>query len=134
MAKLTHERPDTPEIEDVPPPIDMETVREMFDGDTSILAELVGLFVDEYPELYGQLSAAVDARDFPATAKIAHRLKGSLGTLSAFPAMEAAAALEQAGKAEDGAEVASRLMAFLGEMGRLEPEVVKLTKRPLLPS
>ena len=134
VTRLTHDRPETPENEDVPPPIDMETVREMFDGDTSILAELVGLFIDEYPELYGLLSAAVDAGDFPATAKVAHRLKGSLGTLSAFPAMEAAAALEQAGKAENADEVAKCWPEFLDEIDRLEPEILKLTERTLLPS
>jgi protein-histidine pros-kinase len=134
VTKLTHNRPERPEIEDVPPPIDMETVREMFDGDTSILAELVGLFVDEYPELHGRLSAAVDAGDFPETAKVAHRLKGSLGTLSAFPAMEAAAVLEQAGKAGDADEVAKCWPEFINEIGRLEPEIVKLTDRTLLPS
>jgi HPt (histidine-containing phosphotransfer) domain-containing protein len=91
-----------------PPPIDMEMVLEMFEGDTSVLAELADLFVDEYPELHGELSSAIDRADFARTAKVAHRLKGSLGTLSAFPAMEAAAALEMAGKAEDAAEIASR--------------------------
>jgi protein-histidine pros-kinase len=106
----------------------------MFDGDTSILSELVGLFVDEYPEMYGRLSAAIDAGDLPVTAKVAHRLKGSLGTLSAFPAMQAAAALEQAGKAGDADEVARCWAEFMDEMGRLEPEIVELTDRRLLPS
>ncbi len=134
VTKLTQDHTKSAEIEDLPPPIDMATVQEMFDGDTSILAELVGLFVDEYPELHGLLSAAVADGDFPATAKVAHRLKGSLGTLSAFPAMEAAAALEQAGKAEDEGAVAKRWPEFMNEIDRLEPEVVKLTDRTLLPS
>ena len=121
-------------ITDAPPPIDMVTVLEMFEGDTSLLAELSGLFVDEYPGLYGRLATAVDQADFPDTANVAHRLKGSLGTLSAFPAMEAAAALEMAGKAEDGGEIATRWTSFIKEMARLEPEIVKLTGRTLLPS
>ena len=117
-----------------PPPIDMEMVLEMFEGDTSVLAELADLFVDEYPELHGDLSSAIDREDFTKTAKIAHRLKGSLGTLSAFPAMEAAAALEMAGRADDAVEIATRWTDFTDEIARLEPEIVKLTKRTLLPS
>lgn len=117
-----------------PPPIDMEMVQDMFEGDTSVLAELAGLFVDEFPELYRELSAAVDTAAFETTAKVAHRLKGSLGTLSAFPAMEAAAALEMAGKVQDAAEIAARWSGFMDEMARLDPEIVKLTERPLLPS
>jgi len=116
-----------------PPPIDMEMVLEIFEGDTSVLAELADLFVDEYPELHGELAAAVDGVDLATTAKIAHRLKGSLGTLNAFPAMEAAAALENAGKGGDTEEVPMRWTEFTGEMARLEPEIVKLTKRTLLP-
>ena len=68
------------------------------------------------------------------TASVAHRLKGSLGTFSAFPAMEAAAALEKAGRAEDVIEVETLWTAFCEEMARLEPEIVKLTDRTLLPS
>jgi protein-histidine pros-kinase len=132
VTKLTHNRPPTPRIEEVEPPIDMATAMEMLEGDTSLLAELVGLFVDEYPELYGRLATAVADVDFPNTATVAHRLKGSLGTLSAFPAMEAAAALEKAGKAEDAAEIATRWTAFTDEMARLEPEIVELTGRTLL--
>lgn len=117
-----------------PPPIDMEMVLEMFEGDASVLAELADLFADEYPELHGELSSAIARADFAKTAKVAHRLKGSLGTLSAFPAMEAAAALEMAGKADDAAEIATRWSNFTDEIARLEPEIVRLTKRTLLPS
>jgi hypothetical protein len=48
--------------------------------------------------------------------------------------MEAAAALEKAGKAEDPAEVTMRWEAFTDEIGRLEPEIVNLTGRALVPS
>ena len=90
----------------------MATALDLLEGDTDLLGELASLFVEEYPELHGLLSAAVTEGNLETAGKLAHRLKGSLGTLSALPAMEAAFALEKAGKAEDESEVAIRWDEF----------------------
>ena len=111
----------------------MATALDQLEGDTELLAELAGLFVDEYPELSAALADAITAGDMEATAKLAHRLKGSLGTFSAIPGMEAAAALEKAGRASDGDGVRARFAEFVEAMGDLDPEVAKLTGRNLLP-
>ncbi len=89
--------------------------------------------MDEFPELYQALGAAVTAEDLAETTRLAHRLKGSLGTFSALPAMAAAYELEKAGRAENLADVAIRWAAFVVQIERLDPEIAKLTGRNLLP-
>jgi signal transduction histidine kinase/HPt (histidine-containing phosphotransfer) domain-containing protein len=131
VTRLTRGRPATPPIEDHEQPIAIDRALEQLGDDMSLLEELAGLFADEYAELHTRLGTAVSTGDFEETASVAHRIKGSLGSMSALPAMEAAAALEEAGWATDAPGVATGWTALVDEIARLEPEIVRMTGRTL---
>jgi HPt (histidine-containing phosphotransfer) domain-containing protein len=67
-------------------------------GDEELLEEIVGLYLDEYPTLLGQIQAAVQAGDAKELYRSAHTLKGSLGALGAEAAHQQALELEISGR------------------------------------
>jgi len=85
-------------------------------------------FQKEYPADLESIREAFVARDFQRVSRVAHRMKGSLGLLSAGPAAQAAALLER--HAADGtvahAETAWKLLQE--EMESLEPVIVRLAE------
>lgn len=62
----------------------------------AILTRLVGSFLKSADETVGMLEAALEARDGPAVAAAAHRLRGSSGSFGASALSEAAGKLEDA--------------------------------------
>ena len=60
-------------------------------GDRRLLAELVGLFLTEYPHLVSSIRQAIHAGNFRAAADNAHQLKGLLAQFAAEPARLGAA-------------------------------------------
>jgi CheY-like chemotaxis protein len=131
VTRLARMRPSTPAVEQAEPPIDIDRALEQLGGDMSLLEELAGLFADEFTELHSRLAAAVASGNFKETATVAHRIKGSLGSLSALPAMNAATALEMAGKAANADEVTASWEALVEQFTQLEPEIQRMTGRPL---
>lgn len=74
--------------------LDMEAVGELLslcdDGDTSLLVELIDMFLSDGP---GRVDAVVEGArtaDFETVEKAAHSLKGSSGNLGATELMELA--------------------------------------------
>jgi CheY-like chemotaxis protein/HPt (histidine-containing phosphotransfer) domain-containing protein len=64
-------------------------------GDRALLAEVIQLFLAEGPRLRAELAAVVDGADPDPVARIAHRIKGMLASLSARPASALARELEE---------------------------------------
>jgi signal transduction histidine kinase/CheY-like chemotaxis protein/HPt (histidine-containing phosphotransfer) domain-containing protein len=64
------------------------------DGDMQLLRELVGLFMEDRPNIAGQIAQALDDGDMEALARAAHSLKGALGNLAARRSFAAALNLE----------------------------------------
>ena len=71
---------------------------ERVGGDEELLREVVQLFLTEYPELFGQLTRAVEYGDATQVERSAHTLKGSLSTIGAEIAAHNAFMLEVMGR------------------------------------
>ncbi len=89
--------------------IDLDHLHKMALSDPSLAREVLRLFVEQTATLMQALAALPD--NAPA---LAHTLKGSARAIGAFAVADAAAALEAALRAEDGARAA---------LGRLDAEV-----------
>lgn len=82
-------------------PFDRNTVLENLGGDESLLAEVSGIFIADWPENLARLRAAVAAGDAEAVRRAAHAVKGAAGNFSAERAVQAARTLEFAGRDGD---------------------------------
>jgi HPt (histidine-containing phosphotransfer) domain-containing protein len=80
------------------PILDLAVAEARVGGDRELLRELAGLFLVEYPRCVAELRAALAAADARRLERAAHGLKGSVANFGARPAVEAALALEQAGR------------------------------------
>ncbi len=98
-------------------------------GDEALLAELAGLFLDEYPQLLEEVRLGIDGMDAPAVERAAHQLKGLLGQFGAEAARDTAWHLELAGK-QANLDVAKRVSEELRElMDLLKPELESVAGR-----
>ena len=93
-----------------------------------VLSEVTAIFLDGYAELIDELAEAVKAGDLDTTVKVAHRLKGELGTLGATRAFEAGQEVVTLGRARDVEGVRRAFTWFQQEMERVEPELVTLAQ------
>jgi CheY-like chemotaxis protein len=106
--------------------IDRFEALDRLGGMPELAVELMQEFEKEYPNDLQLILTAFDEGDFERVSRIAHRMKGSLGLLSAHPACQAAALLER--HAKEGitphAETAWKLLQ--DEMESLGPVIAKL--------
>ena len=116
------------------PIIDRQAALERVDGDTELLSEIVDLFLNDVDALTDDIRQAVSAADASRIMRSAHRLKGSVATLAARRATEAALRLENIGRSGDVNGAASAFAALEAEVVRL-PQALKalvaeVTERP----
>ena len=76
-------------------------LNEITGGDAEFIAELLGDFVSQTPELMEQIATAVAQGDAVTLGKAAHTLKGSARAIGADEFAAIAFELEQAGKQGD---------------------------------
>jgi len=76
---------------------DMDGLLARAGGDRKLMAEIVRLFLEDYPARLAAIRAAIDAHDANALRVAAHGLKGAAGNLGAMAVYEATSALEQIG-------------------------------------
>jgi two-component system, sensor histidine kinase and response regulator len=69
-----------------------------FDGDSELLKELAGIFLQECPRMLGEIREALRACDQKALERAAHTLKGSVGNFAMAGAWQTAELLELLGK------------------------------------
>lgn len=94
--------------------LDPEVLRALVDGDEAFLRELAAEFAKSAARAGHELTVALDDRDLPRIAQVAHRFKSAAAQVGAHAAAERSAALERLGRsATDDPEVA------LGEARRL---------------
>ena len=99
--------------------LDLDAALARLGGDSELLSEIAALFLSDYPRQLSSLSAAIERRDASVVEKSAHTLKGSVATFGAGPAVEAALALERAGRANDlslAPQLLQELQALLGKL------------------
>lgn len=112
-------QPSKPGTNAVPQPVDLDHAMTWVDQDRSLLAELVGIFLEDYPQRVAELREAIAQGDAPRTQRVAHGLKGSVAGFGAKQAKELALRLEQIGKSGDLAEAGAALNALEGELARV---------------
>ena len=82
---------------------------------------MAGLFLDTLPQQLADLRSAVDSANGPAVQRLAHTLKGAVGTFGAHPAFEAALRLETMARAGDLAQAEPAFAALEEALSRLRP-------------
>jgi HPt (histidine-containing phosphotransfer) domain-containing protein len=112
----------------LPSPFDPSVLESQVEGNAELMAEVIRLFLVEYPRLMGEVERAVAANDTAGLRFAAHRLKGAVVHFGARRAVEAAQVLEEMGaaakidSAQDGCrelaaalkELDAALVAYLG--------------------
>ena len=108
------------------PPFDRAAALVRANGDVALLAELATLFLEETPPTLDAIEVALAASDQVSVERLAHRLKGSLLTLSAEPAAKIALTLETMARTASNADCETVLGRLATELERLFPELEAL--------
>ena len=103
--------------------MDIGELRERLGNDETLVVDVLRLFLEDCPTHLGAIEAAVTARRLDAVRSIAHTLKGSAATLSAFGVAEAAAKLEVIAERQEVATLDSQLATLVDEVERLVAEL-----------
>ncbi len=98
------------------------------DGDRTLLAELVRLFVQERPSLLGSMEGALRDGDAGELARAAHKAKGAFGNLSAPLAQQCAVELELLARHGELALATDVFLRLTQQVERLEAELLALTQ------
>ena len=98
-------------------------------GDFELLREVVGLFLEDYPQALDKIREAVSAGDKTNLERQAHSLKGSVSTFGAKDAFEAALTLERQGRSGDLTSVAENLSKLEQALVALKPELEAIQAR-----
>ncbi len=114
--------------------LDVTALLERVDGDRELLAELVELFLEDYPAQLAEIKAAIDAHDPARLARAAHTLKGSISNFATGTAFEAARQLELMGRQGD-LHGAREVYAQLSEsLQRLRSALERLIGERVMPA
>lgn len=103
--------------------INGELALQRVEGDGAFYAEIAEIFLAELPNSLGSLRTAVEAGDFAAAARCAHRLSGNMGSLGAETGYDLAERLKRCAQAGDEAGVAAAWAAFVDELDRIGAEL-----------
>jgi signal transduction histidine kinase/HPt (histidine-containing phosphotransfer) domain-containing protein/ActR/RegA family two-component response regulator len=95
-------------------------------GNPQRLGRLVEIFRDSCPAMLQAVRDALGRADATGLSRAVHALKGSLGSLSATAAFEAAQKLEEMGKSGDLSHAAGALAVLEQEVDRFQAELAKL--------
>ncbi len=97
-------------------PVNLDQLNQSIGDNTSLLLEVIDIFIDTGPAMLTAIRAALEAEDAQALEKTAHALKGAAGNFGARAVVRLAAALEALGN--------SGSLAGAGELlGELEGEL-----------
>ncbi len=94
--------------------------------DRDLLVEIIDLFFAERERQIPDMESALAAGEYDRLQKVAHTIKGSLGSLHATRARWYAQSLETAAKERKPAECRRLLTSFEQELDRLNPELLAL--------
>jgi HPt (histidine-containing phosphotransfer) domain-containing protein len=91
---------------------DREEALDNLGGDEALLAEVLGLFLDDAPRLLREISEAIEAGDPTTLRRLAHTMAGVSGNFAAPDVIATARRLEAMGKAGDLAGAADAQAAL----------------------
>jgi HPt (histidine-containing phosphotransfer) domain-containing protein len=102
---------------------DREQALAQFGDDPTFMTEIVSIFLEEVGGLISEGTAALEDGNIDVLAKIAHRLKGALGQMTAEEGQQAALAVELAAKAEVVDGLSDMWGDLVAAVDRLRPEL-----------
>ncbi|PYU10577.1 MAG: hypothetical protein DMG29_17240 [Acidobacteria bacterium] len=110
----------TPPVRESAETLDRATLMERLEGDAGLLAEMVGLFLQDYPRLLAAMREAVARGDAKSLERAAHTLKGAVSNFAAPAATAAALRLELMGRQANLTQAEEALAALEAELDRLK--------------
>ncbi|MBI3539561.1 MAG: response regulator, partial [Candidatus Eisenbacteria bacterium] len=122
------DRPFAVSAEDHDGVFDPDQALENAAGDPVLLAEIAQLWLEDAPTRLAQIRDGIAASDARTIERAAHRLRGSLSTLAAPLATEAAANLEKLAAGGHLATVVDVAAALEAEISRLRPRLERLAE------
>jgi PAS domain S-box-containing protein len=114
-----------------PSVVDTSELESLVQGDDAVLREVLELFVEQTPALVDDISRSLDARDWSAAERGAHRLKGSLLTLGASDAAAIASRLEIAARETPSPEIGREWELLRVQLDRISQELETRLRRPV---
>jgi len=102
---------------------DIDAMRRRLGGDDILIAELIGLFVEDYPAQLSAIEASIAARRLDAVRRDAHALKGSASNLSASGVIQAASELERMAERGEAAGLDQQFGKLVIEVEQLADEL-----------
>jgi CheY-like chemotaxis protein len=126
-ASSRNEQPDHPRCD--LPLVDSDRLFEQAGGGPEHVAELIEMFMEERAAILEPIVQAIEQCDTLELEQAAHKLKGTLGSLAAPRATEAARRLELIARVGDLEEAQAALTFLRGEIARLEDELQSIADR-----
>jgi two-component system sensor histidine kinase/response regulator len=93
------------------------------EGDSTLLRELIQLFLDDYPRTLAELRAAIAQGDTSAAERHAHTLKGAASNFEAGPVVTAGQRLETSAYRNDLANAATQIQQLETALAELRIEL-----------
>jgi|SRR5579863_1186754 len=109
------------------PVFDRDLVMARVEGDMELLREIVGLFLEETPQLLSNITESIASGDPVALERAAHALKGSVGNFGTKTAYEPALRLEAMGRGREMADAHEVYLKLEKEVAFLRDALVELT-------
>ena len=109
--------------------LDVEEMCGRLGDDDELIADVIQLFLEDYPGRLEAIESALVACDSHRIRDAAHSLKGSASNLSAFAVTAAAGTLEDAGAAGNLADIDAQFATLVAESERLAKALQELQAR-----
>ena len=107
---------------------DRHAALERVEGDLDLLAETLGLLLDDLPRLTLTLRDAARRRDDDALARAAHELKGAAGNCALVSLARVASRVEGLCRSGQAERAAAELPALEREVGRANPVLARVAR------
>ncbi|MHC5113670.1 MAG: CHASE4 domain-containing protein [Planctomycetota bacterium] len=110
--------------------MDTAAALDRLDGDAALLAEVIGVFLDDYPNQRDRLRAAIAAGDLATVGRVIHALRGALGNFFAQRAVDAAERAQVAADTSDAGALGPAVEALETEVDQLIAELRRRNGEP----
>jgi HPt (histidine-containing phosphotransfer) domain-containing protein len=111
------------------PVLESAEFEEQVGGDRELMVEIIDLFFEEGQRQVAEMRLTLASGDFTQLSRLAHTIKGSLGSLRATRARWRAHELESAAGGQDPTRCSQSFSAFERDLNELEPELRLLRER-----
>jgi HPt (histidine-containing phosphotransfer) domain-containing protein/CheY-like chemotaxis protein len=106
--------------------LDPEKFEEQVGNDNDLMIEIIDLFLEERKGQVSEMEACVASRNWDSLSRLAHTIKGSLGSLHAARARARAQELESAARINQGDVSARAFTELVKDLEVLETQLLEL--------